>query len=237
MERGVLFLQADVWAKDTALAQIIRMVQEAQGSKAPIQALADRVAAVFVPSVMVIALITFLSWWYIQDDFLPAMIRLVAVLLIACPCALGLATPTAIMAGTGIGAEKGILFKNSHALETATKLNTIVLDKTGTITMGKPVVVNLIPLIGKRVDPKDSFSRLRLRLKKDRNIPSAGLLFNMRKNRGLSCPDCMISKLLAGWGYSAIIDGAGGKDRKTILVRGDGKWYQGGQSGCFPTDP
>ena len=126
------------------LAQIIRLVQEAQGSKAPIQALADRVAAVFVPGVIGIAFLTFILWWSIGGEFVPSMIRMVAVLVIACPCALGLATPTAIMAGTGKGAEKGILFKNSEALEMATKLDTIVLDKTGTITMGRPSVVNVI---------------------------------------------------------------------------------------------
>ncbi len=143
---GRLKFRATKVGKDTALAQIIRLVQEAQGSKAPIQALADRVAAVFVPGVMGIAAATFLLWWSLGGDFVSAMIRLVAVLIIACPCALGLATPTAIMAGTGKGAEKGILFKDSEALEKATKLETIVLDKTGTLTMGKPAVGDVILL-------------------------------------------------------------------------------------------
>ncbi|MCA1786296.1 MAG: heavy metal translocating P-type ATPase, partial [Desulfobacteraceae bacterium] len=142
---GLLQMQATRVGKDTVLAQIIRMVQEAQGSKAPIQALADRVAAVFVPAVIIIALVTFGIWWMITGEFVPSMIRMVAVLVIACPCALGLATPTAIMAGTGKGAENGILFKRSQALETAAKLTTIVLDKTGTITMGKPDVTDLLP--------------------------------------------------------------------------------------------
>ena len=141
---GRLKFEATRVGKDTALARIIRLVQEAQGSKAPIQALADRVAAVFVPAVIGIALLTFILWWAIGGDFVPSMIRMVAVLVIACPCALGLATPTAIMAGTGKGAEKGMLFKNSEALEMATKLDTIVLDKTGTITVGKPSVVNVV---------------------------------------------------------------------------------------------
>lgn len=140
---GRLKFEATAVGKDTALARIIRLVQEAQGSKAPIQALADRVAAVFVPGVIGIAFLTFILWWAIGGEFVSAMIRLVAVLIIACPCALGLATPTAIMAGTGKGAEKGMLFKNSEALEMATKLNSIVLDKTGTITLGKPSVVNV----------------------------------------------------------------------------------------------
>jgi Cu+-exporting ATPase len=141
---GRLKFKATRVGKDTALARIIRLVQEAQGSKAPIQALADRVAAVFVPGVIGIAFVTFILWWVVGGNFVPAMIRMVAVLVIACPCALGLATPTAIMAGTGKGAEKGMLFKNSQALEMATKLDAIVLDKTGTITVGKPSVVNVI---------------------------------------------------------------------------------------------
>ena len=143
---GMLKFEVTRVGKDTALAQIIRMVQEAQGSKAPIQALADRVAAVFVPAVIIIAIITFGIWWGVTGEFVPSMIRMVAVLVIACPCALGLATPTAIMAGTGKGAENGILFKRSQALEMAAKLDIIVMDKTGTITQGRPTVVDVIPM-------------------------------------------------------------------------------------------
>ncbi len=143
---GLLKFRATRVGQETALAQIIRLVQEAQGSKAPIQALADRVATVFVPAVILIALITFTIWWGVTGEFVPSMIRLVAVLVIACPCALGLATPTAIMAGTGKGAEMGILFKRADALENATKLDTIVLDKTGTITEGKPALTDLVVL-------------------------------------------------------------------------------------------
>ncbi|CAN2049507.1 Copper-exporting P-type ATPase [Candidatus Magnetomoraceae bacterium gMMP-1] len=143
-QNGILKFRAEKVGRETALAQIIRLVQEAQASKAPIQALADRVAAVFVPLVILIALITFFLWWIIGGSFVPAMIRFVAVLVITCPCALGLATPTAIMAGTGKGAEQGILFKNSKSLETASRINTIVLDKTGTITEGKLSVSDII---------------------------------------------------------------------------------------------
>ncbi len=138
--------------KATALAQIIRLVQEAQGSKAPIQALADKVAAVFVPAVMGIAAVTFVAWWLIGGDPTHALIRLVAVLVIACPCALGLATPTAIMAGTGKGAQQGVLYKNSEALQTAAGVDTVVLDKTGTITMGKPTVTDLVVADGVDLD-------------------------------------------------------------------------------------
>ncbi|MBF0467982.1 MAG: copper-translocating P-type ATPase [Desulfamplus sp.] len=157
--QGLLKFRATHVGKDTALAQIIRLVQEAQGSQAPIQALADRVAAVFVPSVIVIALITFVIWWAVTGEFVPAMIRMVAVLVIACPCALGLATPTAIMAGTGKGAENGVLFKRGEALERAAKLEIIVLDKTGTITMGKPVVTDIIPVNAINTDKKSTMDK------------------------------------------------------------------------------
>ncbi len=144
-KQGMLKFEATKVGAETALAQIIRLVQEAQGSKAPIQRLADQVSAVFVPVVIGIAVLTLLVWWLVVGvGFTPAMIRLVAVLVIACPCALGLATPTAIMVGTGKGAEHGILFKNSEALERAHSLKAIVLDKTGTITVGEPSVTDVV---------------------------------------------------------------------------------------------
>lgn len=133
--------------ENSVLGQIIKMVEEAQGSKAPIQNLADKVAAVFVPVVIVIAILTFITWLIIgngENVFSNALMNLVAVLIIACPCALGLATPTAIMVGTGKGAQLGILIKNGESLEMAHKISTLVLDKTGTITEGKPVVTELI---------------------------------------------------------------------------------------------
>ncbi len=142
--QGLLRFEATRVGAETALAQIIRLVREAQGSKAPIQRLADRVAGVFVPVVIGVALLTFAVWWGVGGDFTAAMIRLVAVLVIACPCALGLATPTAIMVGTGRGAEMGILFKNSAALETAHRLEVVVLDKTGTLTKGRPEVTDVV---------------------------------------------------------------------------------------------
>ena len=142
--QGLLKVRATGVGKDTALEQIIRLVRQAQGSKPPIQRLADRVSAVFVPSIIAIALLTFAVWWIIGGEFVPAMIRMVAVLVIACPCALGLATPTAIMVGAGKGASMGILFRNSEALETAHRLTTIMFDKTGTITEGKPVLTDWI---------------------------------------------------------------------------------------------
>jgi len=142
---GRLVLKATAVGAQTALAQIVRMVQQAQGSKAPIQRVADQVSGVFVPIVLVLAALTFIGWWIGTGNLATAMINAVAVLVIACPCALGLATPTAIMVGTGKGAENGILFKNSASLETTRKLNIIALDKTGTITRGQPMVVEVVP--------------------------------------------------------------------------------------------
>ena len=145
-KQGRLIIEAARVGRDTALAQIIRLVEQAQGSKAPIQRIADRVSGVFVPIVVVLAALTFVGWLVIGNiPFTQAMMNTIAVLVIACPCALGLATPTAIMVGTGRGAEMGILFKNSEALEGAHKLRTILLDKTGTITRGEPAVTDVIP--------------------------------------------------------------------------------------------
>jgi Cu+-exporting ATPase len=143
-KQGRLQFEARKVGAETALAQIIRLVEEAQGSRAPIQRLADQVAGVFVPIVILIALITFLTWWlFVGLGLTAAMIRMVAVLVIACPCALGLATPTAIMVATGRGATSGILFKNSQALEQAHSLRVLVLDKTGTLTLGEPSVTDI----------------------------------------------------------------------------------------------
>lgn len=147
-KNGTLTFRAAKVGKDTLLAQIIKIVAEAQASKAPIQKLVDKVAGIFVPVVLLIAIVTFLIWAFVVGNTSMAIIAAVSVLVIACPCALGLATPTAIMVGTGKGAEKGILIKSSESLETALKINALVLDKTGTITAGKPQVTDLIPIGG-----------------------------------------------------------------------------------------
>ncbi|NLD49266.1 MAG: copper-translocating P-type ATPase [Clostridiaceae bacterium] len=143
---GTFKFEATKVGKDTALSQIIRMVEDAQGSKAPIQKIADQVSGVFVPAVVGIAAVTFFVWYLAVGNFTAGIVSSVAILVIACPCALGLATPTAIMVGTGKGAENGILIKGGEHLEMAYKLNSIVLDKTGTITKGKPEVTDIIPL-------------------------------------------------------------------------------------------
>ena len=149
-KEGLIRFEASKVGKNTTLAQIVRMVQEAQGSKAPIQKLTDRISGYFVPVVIAIALVTFAGWLLLtRADWSGAMINAVAVLVIACPCALGLATPTAIMVGTTKGAENGVLFKNSEALERAGRVKVVVLDKTGTITRGEPAVTDVMSHAGR----------------------------------------------------------------------------------------
>jgi Cu+-exporting ATPase len=148
-KQGRLVVEATAVGSRTALSQIVRLVEQAQGSKAPIQRVADQVSSVFVPIVLLLAALTFIGWLLLGHvAFTTAMVHAVAVLVIACPCALGLATPTAIMVGTGKGAEMGILFKNSEALENAHRLQVIALDKTGTLTKGEPSVTDVIALNG-----------------------------------------------------------------------------------------
>ncbi len=215
---GLLHFNATRVGKETALAQIIRLVQEAQGSKAPIQALADKVAAVFVPAIIAIAFLVFILWWAITGEFVPAMIRLVAVLVIACPCALGLATPTAIMAGTGKGAENGILFKSSEALETATKLDTIVLDKTGTITMGKPAVVGTIP-VKPQCQTEDDLLKLAASVEKGSEHPLGKAIVNEAKTRRIELFKPKDFKASGGFGVQARLNGS-------MVMVGKPKWFQ-----------
>jgi P-type Cu+ transporter len=156
-KQGLIKFEATKVGKETALAQIVRLVQEAQGSKAPVQRLADQVSSIFVPVVIGIAALTFVAWFFFSGNYSinfllqRALINMVAVLVIACPCALGLATPTAVMVGMGKGAQAGILFKNSEALERAGRVTTVVLDKTGTITKGQPTVTDIVVEGGEQV--------------------------------------------------------------------------------------
>jgi len=147
-QQGLLRCSAEGVGAATMLAGIIRLVREAQGTKAPIQRLADRVAGVFVPVVVAVSALTFALWWGIGGELAPALVNAVAVLVIACPCALGLATPTAIMVGTGRGAQVGVLVKNAVALEQSEKIGTLIVDKTGTLTEGKPVVTDIVAAAG-----------------------------------------------------------------------------------------
>lgn len=215
---GLLKFTATRVGKETALAQIIRLVQDAQGSKAPIQAIADRVSSIFVPTIIALAIITFILWLSITGAFVPAMIRLVAVLVIACPCALGLATPTAIMAGTGKGAENGILFKNSEALETATRLDTIVLDKTGTITIGKPAVVDIIPLDADG-DGADQLLGFAASVEKGSEHPLGKAIVDEARKRGTLINDPENFRSWGGLGVEATVNNARGRVGKP-------QWFQ-----------
>ncbi len=141
---GSFRFKATKVGKDTALAQIVKLVEEAQGSKAPIQELADKISAYFVPTVIVIGVLAFITWLLVGEGFVFALTVFIAVLIIACPCALGLATPTAVMVGTGIGAENGILIKSAESLQIAHQINAIVFDKTGTLTKGEPELTDVI---------------------------------------------------------------------------------------------
>jgi Cu+-exporting ATPase len=202
---GYLKFEATKVGKDTALARIIRLVQEAQGSKAPIQALADRVAAVFVPAIIGVAFSVFIFWWFVGGDFVPAMIRMVAVLVIACPCALGLATPTAIMAGTGKGAENGILFKNSEALETAAAIDTVLLDKTGTLTLGKPAVVDVLPMGSAANSPEDLLF-LGASVEKGSEHPLGRALVLEAESRGITLAEPQAFRSFGGHGVEAVVN-------------------------------
>lgn len=181
---GLITLKATAVGQATVLAQIIRLVQEAQGGRAPIQALVDRVSAVFVPAIVAAALAAFALWWALEGDPVAAMIRMVAVLVIACPCALGLATPTAIMAGTGKGAELGILFRSSESLEAAGSLTTVVLDKTGTVTTGKPAVADLVPLGPEAPSAEEELLRLAAAVEKGSEHPIGRALLAAARERG-----------------------------------------------------
>jgi Cu+-exporting ATPase len=216
--QGRLKFEATRVGAETALAQIIRLVQEAQGSKAPIQRLADRVAGVFVPAVILVALATFGVWWAIGGDFTAAMIRLVAVLVIACPCALGLATPTAIMVGTGKGAELGILFKNSAALETAHRLGIVVLDKTGTITVGQPAVTDFVTRSGES-GARDMVLRLAASAERGSEHPLGQAVVAAAEAQGLALADPQDFEALPGKGIRAGVEG------RAVLV-GRPEWVE-----------
>ncbi|AQU05938.1 copper-translocating P-type ATPase [Dehalococcoides mccartyi] len=205
-QTGAFTYEARKVGADTALARIIRLVEEAQGSKAPIQRLADKIASVFVPAVIGIAILTFVFWLALgpEPSFTYAFLNLIAVLIIACPCALGLATPTALIVGMGKGAENGILIRSAVALEKMHKLDTIVLDKTGTLTRGKPVLSNLV---SHRLD-KDAFLTLAASAEQFSEHPLAKAILKeaVRKKLELSNPSEFSA--LPGAGLKATINGA-----------------------------
>jgi Cu+-exporting ATPase len=207
---GLLKFEATKVGKETALAQIIKLVEDAQGSKAPIQKMADQVSAVFVPVVIAIATLTFLGWYFlapqVDDQFTRALINMVAVLVIACPCAMGLATPTAIMVGTGKGAEAGILFRNSEALERAGKVSVVVLDKTGTITKGQPAVTDIVTSYEVRVT-SDELLRFAASVEKGSEHPLGEAIWAEATTRGLPLAEPAGFKAEAGHGVQAEVEG------------------------------
>ena len=202
---GAFRMRAERVGAETALAQVVRMVQEAQGSKAPIQRLADRVASVFVPAVILIALVTFAIWWLGTDaGFTDALVRLVAVLVIACPCALGLATPTAVMAGTGRAAGRGILFRSSEALERARDLSAVLLDKTGTITLGRPAVRSVV--VNEEFDA-DELLRLAGSVEALSEHPIAVAVVDEARSRGVGTSDVRDFEAVPGRGVRGFVEG------------------------------
>ena len=201
---GLLRFRATGVGQETVLAGIIRLVEEAQGSRAPVQKLVDRVAAVFVPTVCIIAALTFAGGWFYNGEFSLALINAVAVLVIACPCALGLATPTALMVGIGRGARAGVLIRNAEALELAEKLEVLCVDKTGTLTEGHPEVTDILPVDGISVD---ELLRMAASLEQSSSHPLAAAIVRRAEVSGLTLivPEQVIAE--AGQGVSGDVDG------------------------------
>ena len=198
---GAFTFRATRVGKDTMLAQIIRLVEQAQGGKAPIQRLADRVSGIFVPVVLGIALVTLIVWLLLEPS--TALTHFVAVLIIACPCALGLATPTAIMVGTGRAAEMGILIKGGEVLERAHALTTVVFDKTGTITQGAPAVTDIVPLAGEA----DAVLRLAAAVEAGSEHPLAAAVLRAARERKLTLPAATDFTAIPGQGVDALVEG------------------------------
>ncbi|HEX5478824.1 MAG TPA: heavy metal translocating P-type ATPase [Dehalococcoidia bacterium] len=204
-EQGVLRVEATAVGDATTLAQMARMVEEAQGSKAPVQKLVDQVAAIFVPVVIAIAVAAGLSWGLAGGSWTTALTASVAVLVIACPCALGLATPTAIMVGTGIGAERGILIKNAEVLERTRGLDVVVLDKTGTLTEGRPQVVAAIPT---GTMPEATLLRLVAAAEQDSGHPLSRAIVDAAVESGYELPAARDFASITARGVSATVEGA-----------------------------
>lgn len=205
--------------KDTFLAQIVKMVQDAQGSKAPIQKLADQVTGWFVPAVIAVALATFIVWFNATGNLTLATVTMVEVLIIACPCALGLATPTAVMVGTGKGAENGILIKGAESLELAQKIQIIVLDKTGTLTEGKPTVTDLVTIKGTANSNELQLVKLAASVEKNSEHPLGEAVVRYARSQEVSLTDVKDFEAIAGSGVRGIVAG------KSIAL-GTLRWMQ-----------
>jgi len=201
---GSVLFRATAVGRDTVLARIVRLVEEAQGSKPPVQALVDRIAAVFVPVVIGVALATFVAWYALAGAGLAAsLVNFVAVLVIACPCALGLATPTAIMVGTGAGARQGILIRNAESLERLREVETIVLDKTGTLTVGRPLLTDVLPLRG---STEDDLLRRAASLEARSEHPVALAILEEARRRGIAFPPAEGFRALSGAGVTGTVE-------------------------------
>jgi P-type Cu+ transporter len=205
-KNGFLKIKATKVGRDTALAQIIKVVEEAQGSKAPIQRLADQISGIFVPIVVGIAIVTFLVWflWVSPGNFAEALEKMIAVLVIACPCALGLATPTSIMAGSGRAAEFGVLFKGGEHLEMTHRITTVVLDKTGTVTNGKPVLTDV--LIEGDIE-ENTFLQLVGSAERQSEHPLAEAIVTGIKDKGVELLEVNEFEAIPGYGIKATIKG------------------------------
>ncbi|PGK33677.1 copper-translocating P-type ATPase [Bacillus anthracis] len=205
-KNGFLKVKATKVGRDTALAQIIKVVEEAQGSKAPIQRVADQISGIFVPIVVVIAIITFAVWmiFVTPGDFGGALEKMIAVLVIACPCALGLATPTSIMAGSGRSAEYGILFKGGEHLEATHRLDTVILDKTGTVTNGKPVLTDVIVADGFH---EEEILRLVGAAEKNSEHPLAEAIVEGIKEKKIDIPSSETFEAIPGFGIESVVEG------------------------------
>jgi Cu+-exporting ATPase len=199
-------MRAERVGSDTLLAQIVRMVSEAQRSRAPIQKLADIVASYFVPAVVLVAVVTFVIWALVgpAPRLAHALVNAVAVLIIACPCALGLATPVSIMVGTGRGASAGVLIKNAEALEVMEKIDTLVVDKTGTLTEGKPRLVSVIPASGKK---EEEILRLAASLERGSEHPLAAAIVEGTRERGIKMTEATDFRSVTGKGVMGTVDG------------------------------
>jgi Cu+-exporting ATPase len=204
-QRGAFTMEAKRVGRETALAQIVRLVEQAQGSRAPIQRLADVITGYFVPVVLMIAVAAFVGWYALGPEprFLHALLASVAVLIIACPCALGLATPTAIMVGTGRGAQLGVLIKDAEALETAHKTQIVVLDKTGTITEGRPALTDVVPIAGFAAD---ELLRLAASAERGSEHPLASAVVSGAQSRNLALAEAAHFQALAGRGAEARVE-------------------------------
>jgi len=201
---GLLLVKTTAIGTETTLARIIRLVESAQAEKAPIQRVVDRVSAVFVPVVLGIALLTFLAWWGTTGEVERALINAVAVLVIACPCALGLATPTAIMAGTGVAARHGILIKDAQALELAHSVRAVALDKTGTLTEGRPALVAVLPAASAS---RSEVLSLAAGLQQTSEHPLARAVMAAARDEALTVPDAQQAQALPGRGVQALVQG------------------------------